>query len=358
MSSAAPLPGRLNGLAARLEDADQADLQLFLERHFGTDSTQANPRSFAWRFRDTPHADGPPPVWICRRDGRIVGHQAGLPVRLRAGERDVAANWAIDLLVEPAWRLRGVAPALGAELQASAPLVCGLNISEAAHKTFRRAGWLDLGMVPRCARLIRPFETGTRPLGTHAADRRTAVASRIAAPLLSAYDAAALPLLRARTRLQPIARFDERADTVWRQAAPHYRVLARRDLACLRWRFDQAPQADAYDRHYLLRRGEPVGYLVTRQRGRSLMAVDYLCPPGEVMALFAQALMLARRSGALLLACLAQPPEIQRRLAPLGFARLKGPRFMIRIGDPSLRGLSDPRGWLLTDADSDLDHAI
>lgn len=350
------LPERLRSLARRVEAADYADLQRFQAEHFGAASRQADAGCFAWRFHQHPHLDGLP-LWICRRDGRIVGLQAGLPVRLQVGDHDIAAAWAIDLMVEPEWRLRGIAPALGEALQDSTPLLCGLNISDAAHKAFRRAGWRDLGTVPRFARLIRPLAAGQTPLGSQAATPAQALASRLAAPLFAAFDAIALPAWRGRSRLEAIERFDERVAAVWRRAAPHYPVMARRDLETLRWRYDLAPHAEAYRRHYLTRNGETLGYVVTRSKGQSLVAVDYLCAPDDVAPLFAHTLRLARRSGARLLVCLAQAPAVQRRLLPLGFVRLTGPRFMIRPTDGLADArLADPAAWYLTDGDSDLDH--
>lgn len=358
----AVLAERLRGLAKRLDDSDLADLLGFQQSHFGTGSRQADRAFFDWRFARHPLLAAPetrePPVWLCRRDGRIVGQQAALPMRLQTGADSLAAAWAIDLMVEPEWRLRGIAPALGEAVQACAPLLCGLNISDAAHKAFRRAGWVDLGHVARVARLVGPLTAGQAPFGSQVATRTQAAVSRWAAPALRTFDAAVLPVLRAGSRLEPVGAFDEAADHIWRRSSPHYPVLARRDLPLLRWRFDDAPHAAGYQRHYLVRRGEPVGYAVTRSRGHSLVVVDYLCAPRHVLALFAHILVHARQCGAALVVCLAQPAAIRHRLLPLGFAVLAGPRFMVRPGaGASLPAtLCQPSAWFITDGDSDLDH--
>jgi hypothetical protein len=126
----------------------------------------------------------------------------------------------------------------------------------------------------------------------------------------------------------------------------------------LRWRFDLAPHAAAYDRYYLTRNDQPVGYLVTRRRNQSLVAVDYLCAPRDVPALFAHALGLAHQSRASLLVCLAQPPAVRRGLWPLGFLSVPGPRFMTRLApeQPEIVAAANPAAWFVTDGDSDLDH--
>lgn len=346
----------------RLAPRDVEELRRFQAQHFGPDSRQADPRSFAWRFEQHPHVlPTDPPVWICRRDGKIVGQQAGLPFTLHAADRRIPALWTVDLMVDPAWRLRGVAMPLTDALTANTPLSCSLNLSDAAYRAFRRAGWVDLGHVPRFARLLRPLRRGERPLGSAwSASGATAALSHAASPVLATVDAVAVPGLRAGTMLEKVSAFDERADAVWARAEPHYPALARRDLTTLSWRFDRAPQANAYERHYLLRRGEPLGYAVTRRKGRSLVVVDYLCEPHAITPLFAHCLALARQQGAALLACLAMPPAVRRRLKRLGFLEKPGPRFMMWANDPQglpMSLLTSPEAWFVTDGDSDLDHA-
>jgi hypothetical protein len=238
-------------------------------------------------------------------------------------------------------------------------LLCALSVSESARRCFLRGGWLDLGQVPRYARLLRPLSEGDNPLGSWSASRSVARLSRAAAPLIRGFDAAILPLARAGTVLETVPRFDERVDLIWQKTKSEYSVLARRDLAMLRWRFDDSPQAAAYQRYLLMRSGRPIGYAVTRRKGPSLVVVDYLCAPAAVRPLFAHCIHLARQEDAVLIACLGMPRRIATGLGWLGFMRRPGPRLMIRPDSTvDIPVLTHPHGWFITEGDSDLDHVL
>lgn len=355
------LAGRLGRGVQRATPDDMPDLLAFHARHYGPQSRQVAPDSFTWRFARNPFngADGPE-IWLCRRDDRVVGAQAGLPFRLHMHGRDLRAQWAIDLMVAPEWRLRGIAPALIVGLSNAAPVTAGLGIADEAHRALKRAGWHDLGNVPRWWRLLAPLPGGI-------AGSRARWASWLAAPALRAADAALAPLLAAGSgvRLVPVAAFDERVEAIWRSCRGEHPVLAVRDHAALRWRFDQGPGHGAYRRFLLLRRGRPLGYFVLRvgtvaTHGlRRALLVDFLCPRRWQPVLFAQAVRAARREGVSVLQCLCPAPAAGRALAAIGFLRRPGQRLMLHLrpdAEESCAMLTDPAQWFVTFADSDMDH--
>src|SRR5690606_14971012 len=73
-----------------------------------------------------------PTLWLCKRDGIVVGQQASIPVMLKVGDLQYRAAWGMDLMVRTEWRLRGVAPALSAAYEDSAEITLGAAMSEAA----------------------------------------------------------------------------------------------------------------------------------------------------------------------------------------------------------------------------------
>ncbi len=156
---------------------------------------------------------------------------------------------------------------------------------------------------------------------------------------------------------------------LWRELAPEYGVLVRRDLSWLRWRFDDAPSAAVYVRFYLQRRGRPLGHVVVRterRHGRVFVVVaDYFVRPALTDVLFALALQEARDARAVALACRTLNVRGERWLRALGFARLNANaevpvRFLALVqGDVAARSLLATReSWFVTAADSDLDHDV
>src|SRR5688500_7512731 len=113
--------------------------------HFGERSRQADDAFYEWLFERNPHRDAAgPSLWLCKRDGAVVGQQGGIPFALKVGDDEYRAAWVIDLMVHPEWRLRGVAPALFSAFRESVDVAVGLGVEDNVYRTFLRAGWKEI----------------------------------------------------------------------------------------------------------------------------------------------------------------------------------------------------------------------
>jgi hypothetical protein len=360
------VPARFRVGIGRVSATDAAEVAEFQLRTFGPDSRQVDHDRLAWLFDQNPcRREGGRDLWICRRDGAIVGQQAEIPFDLRVGPDERRAAWAVDLMVDDAWRVRGIGPALIATQVEATPIVCGLNLSEKGFAAYTRGGWADLGVVPA---YLRPLDVARAarlvPLGP-----RVRRITALAQPMLRAFDSVALASLRLTgAHLEPIERFDERVDDVWSASIVDYPVLARRDWAALAWRIDERPDRDHLWRFYLVRRGRTIGYVVLRPSGSesapTAVVVDYLAPARWVARLLVAAGAEARRRGAIALSIKTRNEAADRSLRAAGFLRrVRGSddpvRFMVHCTDDGARDLvTDPGSWFVTSADSDLDYAI
>ena len=205
-------------------------------------------------------------MWICRKDGVIVGQQCGIPVQLKAGSSSVRGSWAIDLVVDPEWRMRGVAPVLSDEQAASADVALALNVSPAAYLAYRRGGWTDLGTVPLYVRPLRLTEALDAAEMTR--DSVRALGRLADAPLRLLDRGLGGRGPAAGFELRRVERFDERADLLWREVAagvPRARAPRPR-LAALALR--RRSRRRRLRRFYLQRRGRPLGHVVVRTERR------------------------------------------------------------------------------------------
>jgi len=373
----------------RYEPSDADDLTAFRLRTFGPQSRQVDAERIKWLFEGNPCVDpARPGLWVCRRNGEVVGQQAEIPFDLQLGGDQRRAAWAIDLMVEEAWRLRGVGPGLIATQFEEHSVVAGLNLSDKGFAAYQRTGWTDLGIVPV---YIRPLDVrgALDVVPGPAALRRVAP---VAGPLLRLADSGAGTVMRAAgLRLVEVERLDERVDAVWATAADHYPVIARRDLAAVGWRLDERPDRDRLRRYVLERHGRPVGYVVLRPTARFgkgvVVVVDYLAPPRWVAPMLLAAGAAARREGGAVLLAKTLNEQADRWLRAAGFLRRdRGNDPPIRLmvhyedgadrsdgaaggagtdgndgGDPrsarDLALLRDPANWFVTSADSDLEPA-
>lgn len=356
----------LQGIAPCTE-ADLADLRDFQSRVYG-DRASLVPSAFIdWLYRANPQApDGAIGPRIARRNGGIVGQQGEWPIELRVNGEFVPAAFAIDLMVDERWRLRGVGSALAEAQRQAQRITCGVRMNEHVQEICERSGWIDLGDVDRYVVMV-PGAASTQVVGSW---REQAVAAGLQVALAPCR---ALRSVHTRHhRLVPVDAFDERADDVWSRAAPDYRVIARRDTESLRWRFDDSPFAGSYCRFFLLNRGFPTGYVVMRRTvvggAVTLRIVDYLAPLGELAALFSLCVEEARRDSDVgFVDVLTRNRLAVPSLWTMGFATANRfgslerfascVRLMVSLaeGDPLRDTLADPRAWFLTGGDADID---
>lgn len=365
----ARVPERYLRGIGRYRDTDADDLRAFQLRMFGEGARQLDRERFAWLYERNP-ARSPDGVglWVCRRDGAVVGQQAEIPFSLKVGDTERPAAWAVDLMVDEAWRIRGVAPGLMATQLAGRSLSGGLNLSDKGKRTYERAGWADLGVVDV---YVRPLDVGRAMRLAPVSDRLRRLGP-VAGAVLRAADAVLAGASRAAgLRLLPVPRFDERVDEVWAAAAADYPVLAVRDAATTRWRLDDRPDRDRLRRYLLWWRGATVGYVALRRSvaagDQAAIVVDYLAPARWVAPLLTLAAIEARRDGAVALLCKTRNAPADRWLRAAGFLRRPAvtdePIRFVFWCDETVEGpavarlVTDADSWFVTSADSDLELA-
>lgn len=185
-----------------------------------------------WAFRSTPGRG-----WLAvarddELDHEAVGVLAGIPTVLRIPTGKILALEAVDLVVNPDYRGRGVFTSLGklfleGAASAGAQVVWGFPNENAAHVWFKRLNWVRLGPVPY---MVRPLRTGF-------------FLGRIAS-VLKQFDFALGPKLRPVPGLRPIRRFDETADRLWESFARSGICAVHRSASWLNWRIFERPSVE------------------------------------------------------------------------------------------------------------------
>jgi hypothetical protein len=340
--------------------SDKSAVREFQREYFGADSRQCNDAFADWLFERNPHRyRDQPVVWVCKRDGMVIGQQAAVPVLLKVGNDEYRASWGIDLMVQREWRLKGVAPALSAAYEGSADILLGLGMSAAAVRAYSRAGWTDMGRLPF---FVRPLDARAC---AQALQRGAGLASVLPDLLVagSARVMAGISRRIGRCSLEPVSAFDDRANAAWAAAAADYHVLVKRDFTSLRWRFDQFPEPARYTRYYLMCRSHVIGYAVMRSdrwRGHKIARlVDYLAPRRHLGALFALVVDQGRTTGAVAVFIEQLHSDATGLLKTLGCFRVgAATQFMLKAQAAAvgLAGVLNQSGaWLVTRGDSDSD---
>lgn len=166
--------------------------------------------------------------------------------------------------------------------------------------------------------------------------------------------------------MNPIPAFDERVTDVWTKASPQYPILVKRDFENLRWRFDEGPFRGLYERFYLTKRGQVLGYAVLRleeRRGQVVgRVVDFLAERrwlAPLLALIIEELNAKAAAAVFFEPWLAGSEAVLRSL---GCLRVRtSHRFMFKARDralPLASALEHADRWFITPGDSDFDHIL
>jgi hypothetical protein len=345
---------------SRYEARDREALLAFRREHYGTGAAQADPAYVDWQFRDAPQiAERGPPLVVARREGRIIGALGTIRTFLHLQGRALRASWVIDFAVAREFRRAGIGEALGAVSREEGGTRMIIEAADPARGIAARAHYDPVCEVPL---LIRPIDPA-RWLRSRRVPGALAWISGAALPLLAALDARTLKAASALgVELVETRAFDERADALFASLSLRYPLLCRRDRAWLEWRFERYPQPGRYRLHWLMRRGEAVGYAVlrpgTHHGAPSGVLVDYLCPPELIPALLGLAIERFRAAGAAVASCLHLNPFAAGAFRSLGFLRRSsGWRFLARAeAGVDAGSIGDEKRWFVTAGDTNVDR--
>jgi GNAT superfamily N-acetyltransferase len=187
----------------------------------------------AWKFLRHPAAKGA--VATAELDGAIVGMIGFAPHRLKLAGRRVIAHQAMDTVVDPVCRGKGVFVKLGRAFYDAAPRIgsaaaFGFPNENAAPGWFGKLDWTRLGTPPF---LVKPLNAG------YFARRAVGGAGAL-------FDALPLSLIGRPAdadRAVRVERFDARADALWEAFSASIPAAVDRTHDFLNWRLFDHPTA-------------------------------------------------------------------------------------------------------------------
>ena len=188
---------------------------------------QKSPELLDWRFQANPH--GLAKFAVAVEGSEIVGMIALVPTRLVGSKAAMTCYQAIDTVVHPSFRGRGLFVRMGAASQDEQALggsvLWGFPNANAARGWYGRLGWTNLGAVPL---LMRPLRSGFLLGKVH--------------PKLRSID---FPLVRNRNvQAQVYAdgrSFAEDFGPLWERVSAEFGIAVDRNADWMRWRLFAKP---------------------------------------------------------------------------------------------------------------------
>ena len=321
------------------------------------------PARWRWMFVESARRlDLAPQVWLHRQDGRIVGHNGAIPVRVKIGAAERSTAWLVDTMVLPEYRSQAVGARLMIQSHEDLPFALSLGQTQQMREILLRLDWQQVAPLETAQLLIRPERVLKGKLPSPAA-LAAGVALRAGGVLRGVIKG------RGNATVREITRFDASHDLLWERLASEVTCAVRRDASYLNWKYvDQPGQeflrlevSDGQDARgvvVLMFRDPDVAY-----RYRRAFIVDVIAPLGNdtLMAeLLSSAVRAAADRSADALLCLHINAKLTAALQRQGF-RLRSPsRYLLvrPVGlDDQLRDrLLDPAAWFVTQGDSDIDR--
>lgn len=243
------------------------ELQADIARLFQLEGFERTSRYQDWIFHPP---EGGSLVALARdqaADGKLIGVLGFVSWQVLVLRQTCKTYMAIDLVVDPSYRGRGIFMGLGragldAAAAAGAAFVWGFPNANAAHGWFNRFGWERLGTPP----------VMVRPLRSSLLTRRLWGSSFLDFPLIF--------YRKPEFEIRSIDRFGPDMDALWEAASGTLRCATVRDSNWLNWRVVDAPES-SYRRVGAYSEGRLVAIAVTtraERRGlRLLYLVEALC---------------------------------------------------------------------------------
>jgi GNAT superfamily N-acetyltransferase len=342
---------------SQLQSEQLKEIPEFLRQAYPGEVRKANLAYLQWFYQQNPNADlDALPIWVVRKNSKIVGQLGTIPVQLKVGAVNTKAIWILEFILLQEFRGRGLGKQLVLTAGEKYRSMITLGINQASTRVFTSLGWKPMGSIHRYHKFLFAGSAAAMAGGRNW--------------LRAGLNAISFPLrisLGPKTSNYKIIGdkvFGPELDEFWERASVQWSVTVRRDHKFLQWQFLRQP-GKLFDFIRLYEGSQLVGYAVLFFRaGRhggpppkvaiSDFVYDSQKQDGVIDALLKAALQLAieRKAGSLVTDIL--DARVEERLKRLGFGRIKNAPPFMAISSEFPKDIHDPAQWYLTRADADV----
>jgi N-acetylglutamate synthase-like GNAT family acetyltransferase len=325
-----------------------------------------------WRYDANPARTGAfPPFLVVEERGGIVGAHGLIPLRIKAGDRELWASCSCDLAVDPAARSAGMKLKLAALSKDLSPLHLSTSANEPACRITVALGGRE---VSRCRRKwILPLKaSGLVSRRWAGKDGAAGVIAAAGVAILKPVDwtmaisrSLKSTLEVAEGNIADVTGFDARFDRFWEDLAKERAIIVSRDSSYLNWRYSAYPFPGI--RSFELSRGKQllgfsvIHIAVDEDRLRFAAILELAGRTGEDGArgrLLGEAIRRASAAGAHYVIARASPSEEGwfRKMGFLAREMSHSPVTYKNNSDVPEELFADDRNWYVTLGDGDGCH--
>ena len=328
----------MNGEKVTIRASRAADLPAIaslLDRTFGPHAFEMRQRLWRWRFEENPaKAESIPQFLVAEREGKIVGVQGMVPLRIKVKDEVVVASCSCDLAVGSEARSAGMKIKLKAMSKDISPLYVSTSANEQANRITLALGGREVSSAKR--RLVKPLNYrgllakiwGSKH-GVFVKSLALVAGIILGTPLdlaMAAERSFRGGLKAGEVQVEEICEFDERFDRFWKVISREADIMQVRDSQYLNWRFAHYPFPGIES--FALVRGNQIAGLGVLQQCvdedgiHTANILDLLVPIGETKifaALLDECTRRAIRAGALIMTSQIPTPDWEAHYRKHGF---------------------------------------
>lgn len=283
-----------------------------------------------WRWRFASNPTGETVIDLAWMNGQLVSHHAVSPVSVWIGQREHLSGLSMTIMTHPAYQGRGLFTALAERVYArtadrAMAMVWGFPNLMSHRGLVCYLDWEDIYEVPTFRRILHGNSTSMPRPSAHVTELES---------------------------------FDARFNHLWKEVRNEHRVITKRDLEYLDWRYGANPQHEYTVLGYL-REDQLLGYAVCKVYRNDVDLVDLLSVEDTISLdlVYEVGRRALEKEARAINLWLNVSSSLHRELEKLGF-RNGAPvtYFGARVLKPELdvEVVRDFRNWYLTMGDSDV----
>lgn len=320
-------------------------------------------RRWHWFYRENPAGNGV--IVVADHDGRIVGHSACVPIRVKIGDTIERTRLGSDAMTHPEYRRQGILTTLAKlkfeELERNGMYI---NYDFAGKGQAASVFAKSFGAETICSAkvLVRPFNWKA------VIDSRikNQVLARISAIGGSTLQKVFYRPLKPRALegliIHKVGSFDERVNGFWDKVSSDYEIMVVKNQEYLNWRYVTIPDID-YSIYTAEKGGEIYGYIVFRTIQQDTLRLTIVfnilaLSPYAAQRLIAKAVEESLKEGSDLIYCsIVAGKKYLSSFRNNGFISVPnaGQGLKIQSSHPDIpkEFLYNPKNWFLFLGDSD-----
>jgi GNAT superfamily N-acetyltransferase len=314
-------------------------------------------RRWRWQYYENPNnPGGEPSIWVARMGSKVTGLAGTVPVRLITPRGKVQALWALDLVVDPSMRGRGIGKRMMTEVVNAAPVALGIGWSPAGLRVD-----LSVGL-----RLVHGFTGGNLVVSPFRFEAWCLRNKHYRYMLRLGRDLLRLGRWTSRSGTEPVTvstDFPPGTARLWERVSAAYDFAVDRDAAYLEWRYKSHPTY-SYRIVYTGTAEDPRAlavYRLTDDHPPAGVLLDLIVDPRrqEEVTGFVNAVAGALRSDGAYAAGIDLPPALAPtvRRGPV-LTAFRPLSILVKPNDPAMEkaGIESPEAWYISYSDSDQDY--